>query len=93
MNQKSLKAKGIFLDLDGTIVDSTEAYIEAVDQARNLQDTMGFSQMANHPLQPAMENMQQTNAQLTQMVAALMHKLSQPKQVVRDANGKIIGVN
>ncbi len=29
MNQKNLKAKGIFLDLDGTIVDSTEAYIEA----------------------------------------------------------------
>ncbi len=28
MNEK-LKAKGIFLDLDGTIVDSTEAYIEA----------------------------------------------------------------
>lgn len=29
MNQKSLKVKGIFLDLDGTIVDSTEAYLEA----------------------------------------------------------------
>jgi len=29
MNQKSLKVKGIFLDLDGTIVDSTDAYIEA----------------------------------------------------------------
>jgi len=29
MNENRLKAKGIFLDLDGTIVDSTEAYIEA----------------------------------------------------------------
>ncbi len=29
MNQKALKAKGIFLDLDGTLVDSTDAYIEA----------------------------------------------------------------
>ena len=29
MKEKRLKAKGIFLDLDGTIVDSTEAYIEA----------------------------------------------------------------
>jgi HAD superfamily hydrolase (TIGR01509 family) len=29
MNQKRWKTKGIFLDLDGTIVDSTEAYIEA----------------------------------------------------------------
>lgn len=29
MNQKRWKAKGIFLDLDGTLVDSTGAYIEA----------------------------------------------------------------
>jgi HAD superfamily hydrolase (TIGR01509 family) len=29
MNEERLKVKGIFLDLDGTIVDSTEAYIEA----------------------------------------------------------------
>ena len=27
--QNKLRAKGIFLDLDGTVVDSTEAYIEA----------------------------------------------------------------
>ena len=29
MNGKRWTAKGIFLDLDGTIVDSTEAYMEA----------------------------------------------------------------
>ena len=29
MNHNRLKTKGIFLDLDGTIVDSTEAYLEA----------------------------------------------------------------
>ena len=29
MNSKRWKAKGIFLDLDGTIIDSTGAYIEA----------------------------------------------------------------
>ncbi len=29
MNEICLKVKGIFLDLDGTIVDSSEAYIEA----------------------------------------------------------------
>jgi phosphoglycolate phosphatase len=29
MNENKMKAKGIFLDLDGTIVDSTEAYLEA----------------------------------------------------------------
>ena len=74
------------------LTDGSEAYVEAVEQARNLQDTMGFSQMANHPLQPAMQNMQDTNAQLTQMVAMLLQKLSQPKTVLRDENGKIIGV-
>jgi HAD superfamily hydrolase (TIGR01549 family) len=29
MNQNRWKAKGVFLDLDGTVVDSTEAYFEA----------------------------------------------------------------
>ena len=29
MNENGLKVKGIFLDLDGTIVDSREAYVEA----------------------------------------------------------------
>jgi HAD superfamily hydrolase (TIGR01509 family) len=29
MNENGLKVKGIFLDLDGTIVDSEEAYVEA----------------------------------------------------------------
>lgn len=31
--QQKLKAKAIFLDLDGTIVDSTEAYLEAAEIA------------------------------------------------------------
>lgn len=33
MNQTGFKVKGIFLDLDGTIVDSTDAYIEAARRA------------------------------------------------------------
>jgi HAD superfamily hydrolase (TIGR01509 family) len=33
MNQDRLKAKGIFLDLDGTIVDSCQAYLEAAQTA------------------------------------------------------------
>jgi hypothetical protein len=78
--------------INAGLTDGSMAYMESVEQAKIIQDTMGFSQMANHPLQPAMENMQNTNAQLTQMVAALMQKLSQPKQVIRDENGKIIGV-
>ena len=78
--------------LNAGLTDASEAYMESVEQAKIIQDSMGYSQMANHPLQPALENMQNTNAQLTAMVAALMQKLSQPKTVVRDENGKIIGV-
>jgi phosphoglycolate phosphatase len=33
MQQNQFKAKGIFLDLDGTIVDTTEAYLEAARTA------------------------------------------------------------
>jgi HAD superfamily hydrolase (TIGR01509 family) len=38
MNKAKLKAKGIFFDLDGTIVDSREAYVEA---ARTAFQAMG----------------------------------------------------
>ena len=72
--------------------DGTEAYTEAVEQAKIMQDTMGYHDMANHPLQPVIENMQNSNNQMAQVLAALIDKLSQPKQVVRDENGKIVGV-
>lgn len=41
MNENCLKVKGIFLDLDGTIVDSTEAYVEA---AKKAYQTIGLQQ-------------------------------------------------
>ena len=69
-----------------------QAYVENVQAAKIMQDTMGYSDMRNHPLQPAVENMHQTNQQMTQMLAMLIDKLNQPKQVVRDENGKIVGV-
>ena len=69
-----------------------QAYIENVEAARIMQDTMGYSDMRNHPLAPAVENMNQSNQQMTQLLAQLLDKLNQPKQVVRDQNGKIVGV-
>ena len=72
--------------------DGSMAYTEAIDQAKILQDTMGYSQMATHPLQPAMDNMHQSNQQLAQMLAMLLEKMHQPKEVVRDENGRIVGV-
>jgi hypothetical protein len=73
--------------------DGSAAYIEAIEQAKILQDSMGYSQMADHPLKPALDQMHMSNQQLTEMLAALITKMHQPKQVVRDENGKIVGVH
>jgi len=57
---------------------------------------MGYSDMRNHPLQPVVENMNQSNQQMSQLLATLINQLqeqqSRPKTVIRDQNGKIIGV-
>ena len=74
------------------IDDGTLAYADAVQQASILQDQLGYSDMKNHPLQPVIENMNMSNQQMTQMMAMLLEKLSQPKQILRDQNGKIVGV-
>jgi hypothetical protein len=60
--------------------------------ANILQDQLGYSDMKNHPLQPAIESMYSSNQQLTQLLAALLDKLSQPKTVIRGPDGKIAGV-
>jgi hypothetical protein len=36
--------------------------------------------------------MQLSNQQLAEMLAALVAKMHQPKQIMRDENGKIVGV-
>jgi len=68
------------------------AYADNVHMANILQDQLGYSDMKNHPLQPAIENMHLSNQQLQQMLAALLDKLSQPKTVIRGPDGKIAGV-
>jgi hypothetical protein len=68
------------------------AYADNVQMANILQDQLGYSDMKNHPLQPAIENMYSSNQQLTQLLAALLDKLSQPKTVIRGPDGKIAGV-
>ena len=72
--------------------DGSQAYVESVEQAKIMQDTLGYHDMANHPLKPVIENMQMSNQQMAQILAALIDKLSQPKTVIRDENGKIVGV-
>ena len=68
------------------------AYADNVQMANILQDQLGYSDMKNHPLQPAIESMQMSNQQLSQMLAMLLDKLNQPKTVIRGPDGKIVGV-
>ena len=68
------------------------AYADNVQMANILQDALGYSTMKNHPLQPAIENMQMSNQQLAEMLSMLIAKMNQPKQIIRGADGKIIGV-
>jgi hypothetical protein len=68
------------------------AYADNVQMANILQDQLGYSDMKNHPLQPAIENMQMSNQQLAQMLSMLLEKLNQPKIVIRGPDGKIAGV-
>jgi hypothetical protein len=72
--------------------DGSAAYIDAIDNAKILQDSMGYSQMADHPLKPALDQMQMSNQQLTEMLAALIQQMNQPKTIVRGPDGKITGV-
>ena len=78
------------------ISDGTMAYSEAISNAANLQDFVGYPDMANHPLKPVLDNMNMSNQQMTQMLMALVQQLAEaqnrPKQVIRDENGKIVGV-
>jgi hypothetical protein len=62
--------------------DGQEAYDESIEQARNLE----------HPLAPVTQAISESNAQLAQMISNLSENLSRPKEVVRDENGKIVGV-
>jgi hypothetical protein len=69
------------------------AYADNVQMANVLQDQLGYSTMKNHPLEPVIQNLQESNTQMAQMLAMLMDKLNQPKTVLRDENGKIVGVH
>jgi hypothetical protein len=71
--------------------DGSTAYTANVETAKLLQDIMGYD-MVKHPLEPALQELQLHNQQLAQMIASLYEKIAQPKTVVRDENGRIVGV-
>jgi len=67
-------------------VDSGEGIAEQYDNDENMIQNL------EHPLAPIANAIAQGNQEMTATLGALIDKLSQPKQVVRGQDGKIIGV-
>jgi uncharacterized protein YjdB len=67
-------------------VDSGEGIPEMYDMDEDMVKAQ------EHPLAPIANAIAQGNAEMTATLGALIDKLNQPKQVLRDENGKIIGV-
>jgi hypothetical protein len=67
-------------------VDSGEGIAEQYNNDENMIQNL------EHPLAPIANAIAQGNQEMTATLGALIDKLSQPKQVVRDEAGKIIGV-
>jgi hypothetical protein len=67
-------------------VDSGEGIPEMYD----IDEDMLKAQ--EHPLAPIANAIAQGNQEMTATLGALIERLNQPKQVLRDENGKIIGV-
>ena len=67
-------------------VDSGEGIAEQYDQDENMIANL------EHPLAPIANAIAQGNQEMTATLGALIERLNQPKQVVRDEAGKIIGV-
>jgi hypothetical protein len=72
--------------------DGSEAYQNNIDMATMLEETIGAFDMKNHPLAPVVENLQKNNDDMMAILAALYEKLNTPKTIIRDAQGKIVGV-
>jgi uncharacterized protein YdeI (BOF family) len=63
--------------------DGAMAYANEQDMAQAMQN----------PMETVANAINNNSNQMAQMLGELMNKLNQPKQVMRDENGKIIGVH
>ena len=67
-------------------VDSGEGIAEMYDMDEDMVKAQ------EHPLAPIANAIAQGNAEMTATLGALIERLNTPKQVIRDENGKIVGV-
>jgi hypothetical protein len=87
-NSSKIETARISAGLD----DGARAYENNVDMATMLEESIGAFNMKNHPLNPVVNNLMQSNQDIINALNALYQKMSEPRMVIRDANGKIAGV-
>ena len=63
------------------------AYLSTIEQAKIVQSTLGLDEMANYPIAG-----EPSNSELRDLLAQMMQTMTQPKRIVRDAQGNIAGV-
>ena len=63
------------------------AYLSTLEQAKIVQSTLGLDEMANYPIAG-----EPSNSELRELLAQMMQTMTQPKRIVRDADGNIAGV-
>ena len=67
--------------------DGTNAYIANIEQAKMIQSQLGLQEIAGYDM--TIEN---NGSKMQEMMAQIMQVITQPKRIVRDANGNIAGV-
>lgn len=67
--------------------DGSMAYLSTIEQAKIVQSTLGLDEMANYPIAG-----EPSNSELREMMAQMLQTMTQPKRIVRDAQGNIAGV-
>jgi flagellar basal body rod protein FlgG len=86
-NDIKLKA----MDKSGELVEYDELGRQQASAV--IQNTLEQSNMAiQQNMAGVIQAIQASNEQQTQALAGMLAQLTKPKQVVRDANGKIVGV-
>ena len=67
--------------------DGSMAYVDNIQQAKMIQDTLGLTQVAGYEM-----NQPTNNLELKEIMQNMLAELTKPKRIVRDEQGNIAGV-
>ena len=62
------------------------------DGEQAYEDNQDMASALEHPLKPVADAITQSQGQMALMLAQMMEQQGRAKQVIRDQNGKIVGV-